>query len=181
MNVAKNHQFLDDRGAQELINVMLQVSEEQFTNRIVNEINENSDDKHIVSNIVLLPFVNEMDSGLKLTNDKMSALKQKIDECSLLTHLHIEIYIGDLSNITNPLQNIIYFHKNSDDDNTWDICIYQNEWLIIGNDNSIEIDTSEYWTKDDIPIMRELLELFNIISSNIIEDKVISAFNDIIK
>lgn len=161
------YQFLDEVGIQNLAQELLGKVNVRISERIVNELNASSDDDHVLSAQKLFEILGgdgEESIATQIAGLKtgLTTLDGKVDG---LTHLSIELVVGDLNTeVTEPSTSVMYFHKDSDDDKTWDIYIYRavNDtptWIVVGDTS---VDLVDYWKKTDTEAMREALNIHDI-------------------
>lgn len=177
--------FLDETGVQTLAEGILGKVNTKINDRIVTELNDQSDDKHVLSAKKLYELLKTAGGTDPEINGKVTKLTQDLEtltgKVDGLANLTIELVVGELNtNVPAPKGSVLYFHKDSDLDPTWDIYIYKEvsgspTWIAVGN---TEVDLTNYWKKDDIDNLKAALGFKDIeaITEDDINAKVEAAF-----
>lgn len=146
-----------------------------FATEVLKKVNVRISDK-ITSNYDSADTSNAL-SGKGLNN----ALKLLSDRIDGLTHLHIETVVGEITSVTDPANDVLYFQKDSDDDPTWVLYIYnaeyENPWIVVGD---ISIDLVNYWKKTDVEELKTGLGIVDhdVLTPNKISVAIYSLFDD---
>ena len=111
-----------------------------------------------------------VDEALKLLSDRIDGL----------THLHIETVVGEITSVADPDTAALYFQKDTDDDPTWVLYIYdagyENPWIVIGD---ISVDLVNYWKKEDVEGLKTALGIdHDVLTPNKISIMFNSLFDD---
>ena len=131
-----------------------------------NKLNVNKNNDNIVnisnsvnSNAVSISLnntkINDVNDSNNSNSSFINSINTLIDELSskvaALTHLGIETVVGPIESVVEPKEDMLYFQKDNEEDPTWVLYIYveniDNHWIKIGG---VDIDLSNYWSKDDI-------------------------------
>ena len=156
------YEFLDKPGVSNLSKALLTKVNMRIQERIIDTIDENSDDHHVPSAGAVYKAINQM------------------------SHIKFKPYTGLIEDIVDPDPKYIYLQRDSESDNEWTLYIYDVEefgWIEIGR---TDFDISNYWSKsqDDIDALKLALgldERFANINNNItdIQNDIIEIKNDI--
>lgn len=115
-------------------------------------------------------------------DEKIGALETNlqalVDTVNSLTHLTMETVTGSIDTVVEPKTDVLYLQRDSEEDRTWMMYIYQapaaegeaGTWINIGD---TEVDLSNYWSKDNIEEMREALGIHD--AEAIPDEQIISA------
>lgn len=139
--------FLDEVGIQNLSTALLGKVNLRIGERIVQEINDSSDDKHIPSAAILNTLLKAQSTGAntaitaleakvttntgnitaldtKVTGvaDTVTTLDQKVNS---LTHLTIDTVTGPITSVENPSTGILYLQRDDETDKTWILYMYR--------------------------------------------------------
>lgn len=90
------------------------------------------------------------------------------------THLTIKVVIGPISTVTEPDPTVLYFQKDSEDDQTCKIYVYTEtyKWIDVGD---TEVDLTNYYTKDNNTQLQTDLGLDNWHSVEAVTDPEIES------
>ena len=123
---------IDNQGLLTLVSQIFGKVDTKLTNRTVDTIDENSDSNHVPSALAVF-------NALKSVSPSMSSTT----------------VVGPIDGVENPSSTTIYLQKDDDTDETWTMYLYvDGSWVSIG---STDIDLSNYWGRDDIEEMRNLI------------------------
>lgn len=161
------HRFLDDYGTQEMFNILLEVSDSNFKERTVTEVNSSSDENHIPTAAAVYKTLKGILNGYDTPKESLDALKSYFDSIKLKTdrysdkdHLETEMITGQINTVTSPNTHTLYLQRDNVFDKTWKMYIYSEieydgtHWVCIGN---TEPDLVGYWKKDQIDELKEFL------------------------
>lgn len=165
------YNFLDEYGILTLAKELYKRLNMKISSIIVNDINASSDDKHVVS----AKKIYEIYEELKLTSGNGSVpaetaakISKLISDLGNLTtkvdgikSFETVIAVAPLADIPNPKSSTLYFHKDREDDEVWNISVYEEykgttQWITMG---STPPDLSNYWSKSDLSNMKTALGL----------------------
>lgn len=161
------HRFLDDYGTQEMFNILLEVSDSNFKERTVTEVNSSSDENHIPTAAAVYKTLKDILNGYDTPKESLDALKSYFDSIKLKTdkysdkdHLETEMITGQINTVASPNTHTLYLQRDNVFDKTWKMYIYSEteydgtHWICIGN---TEPDLVGYWRKDQIDELKEFL------------------------
>ena len=155
---------------------------------VSNSVNTDSNDISLINTKIDESNIASNDTKLLIddVNKKINSLLSAIED---MEHLGINLIIGDINDIPDPKENVLYFQKDNNEDPTWLLYVFsknvQGNWIKIGSID--DIDFSVYWSKDEIQELYEsldikdnvevipknqLLELVNVNFENFIDDIV---------
>ena len=171
----KKHQFLDDLGTQEMINILLELFVIKIDERVVDTINESSDTEHMPSVTAFNTFFTAYTTGISAsTQNKYDDLSSKVDQLDAdkeaaeiqvetvknMSHLRTELVIGDLdTEVTSPEEDVIYFHKDSASSTACVLYTYvsalPDPWVKVGDTKPA---MNDLWKKEDISLLKLALD-----------------------
>lgn len=146
MAQVNEYEFLDKTGVRQLAKDLLNTVNSRISERIVTEVTDTSDDKHVPSAAAVYKAITSRN------------------------HVGIITVTGDI-NEKVPLEkrstSMIYFQRDDAEDKTWSIYIWNTNsedddvdfvpgWICIGD---TEVDLDKYWSKDDIDDLKQALGL----------------------
>lgn len=154
------YEFLNREGVSNLSKTLLTKVNMRIEERIVNNVDENSDTNHVPSAAAVYNAINKM------------------------THIKFKTHTGDINTIEEPNSSYIYLQRDDENDTTWMMYVYDSEdlgWINIGD---TEVNLSNYWSKDaaDIEALKLALGIQNEITQvNNRIDKFVEEINTKIK
>lgn len=161
----KTYEFLDRQGVLDLAEQILTSVNNRITERIVQTIDNTSDNAHVPSAAAVYTAI----SAIKATK--------------IVTHT------GNINTITDPESNTIYLQRDDESDTTWTMYVYgsvektvppteeggeptttyEDKWISIG---TTDLTLDNYWSKSetDIAALKTALGIDDIATS--VADKV---------
>lgn len=166
------YNFLDEYGILTLAKELYKRLNMKISSIIVNDINASSDDKHVVSAKKIYEIYEELKlssgGGGSVPPDVAAKISKLISDLGNLTtkvdaikSFETVIAVSPLADIPNPKSSTLYFHKDREDDEVWNISVYEEykgtkQWITMG---STPPDLSNYWSKSDLSNMKTALGL----------------------
>ena len=169
------YQFLDETGVQTLATNLLGKVNLRIDERIVDSMDASSDENHVLSAKAVYELIGgaEANGDGSTIKDELANLNTELDaldsKVTSLTHLEVETVTGDIGSVLEPSTSKLYFQRDTEDDNTWNLYIYRMmlpegepegepvpTWVCVGDTS---IDLVNYWRKDDIESMRTALSI----------------------
>lgn len=164
--------FLDELGIVTLAKELYKRLNLKISGIIVNDINSSSDDKHVVSAKKIYEIYQELKaasgSGGTLPPDTLAKINKLVTDVTNLTNkvdgiksFEVVVAISRLQDISSPKSNTLYFHKDTESEDSWNVSIYEEfkgtkQWITVGGTNA---DLSNYWAKSDISNLKAALGL----------------------
>ena len=125
------YEFLDKAGVSSLSKALLTKVNTRIQERIVNVVDENSDNTHVPSAAAVYAAISKM------------------------SHIKFKTHMGDIATVVEPNSSYIYLQRDNADDKTWMMYVYDTDlgWINIGD---TEVDLSNYWSKsaDDVEALK---------------------------
>lgn len=165
--------FLDELGIVTLAKELYKRLNLKISGIIVNDINSSSDDKHVVSAKKIYEIYQELKtssggSGGTIPPDTLAKINKLVTDVSNLTNkvdgiksFEVVVAVSRLQDISSPKSNTLYFHKDTESEDSWNVSIYEEfkgtkQWITVGGTNA---DLSNYWAKSDISNLKAALGL----------------------
>ncbi len=151
----KVYEFMDEIGTNEFIRTILEIIDLYFDKRLVSAdtdeselTNENmySCKESLSLTTRICQIVDELTGSVNTAMDMMKSIYgDAIMEG--FQRIHGETVIGDITTVENPDSYYIYFQKDSLEDDTWVMYIWNDDWLPVGE---TKYDLLNYWNDDNL-------------------------------